>query len=214
LRESALVDSRAPSIILAVGRIPMTAKPIYEDLEIKIKQIELEILEYQRKNKVLNEDLTREIKRRKRVEKELEQVSHSLGERIKELNCLYSISKLRERTDFSLEDILQAIVDLIPPAWQYPEITCARIIFDGYEFTTINYKSSKWKLTRDIKVYSERVGTLEVCYLEEKSELDEVPFLREERNLIDAIAERIAKFIEREWAEDEIRKHRNRNEKR
>jgi hypothetical protein len=214
LRESALVDSRAPSIILAVGRIPMTAKPIYEDLEIKIKQIELEILEYQRKNKVLNEDLTREIKRRKRVEKELEQVSHSLGERIKELNCLYSISKLRERTDFSLEDILQAIVDLIPPAWQYPEITCARIIFDGYEFTTINYKSSKWKLTRDIKVYSERVGTLEVCYLEEKSELDEGPFLREERNLIDAIAERIAKFIEREWAEDEIRKHRNRNEKR
>lgn len=192
----------------------MTAKPIYEDLEIKIKQIELEILEYQRKNKVLNEDLTREIKKRKRVEKELEQVSHSLGERIKELNCLYSISKLRERTDFSLEDILQAIVDLIPPAWQYPEITCARIIFDGYEFTTTNYKNSRWKLTRDIKVYSERVGTLEVCYLEEKSELDEGPFLKEERNLIDAIAERIAKFIEREWAEDEIRKHRNRNEKR
>ncbi|MGD1974555.1 MAG: hypothetical protein PVG73_10835 [Desulfobacterales bacterium] len=192
----------------------MTENPIYEDLERKIHQLELDLLEYRRKNKVLKEDLTREIKRRKRVEKELEQVSHSLGERIKELNCLYSISKLRERTDFSLEDILQAIVDLIPPAWQYPEITCARIIFDGYEFTTINYKSSKWKLTRDIKVYSERVGTLEVCYLEEKSELDEGPFLREERNLIDAIAERIAKFIEREWAEDEIRKHRNRNEKR
>ena len=108
----------------------MTENPIYEDLEIKIHQLELDLLEYQKKNKVLKEDLTREIKKRKRVEKELEQVSHSLGERIKELNCLYSISKLRERTDFSLEDILQAIVDLIPPAWQYPEITCARIIFD------------------------------------------------------------------------------------
>jgi hypothetical protein len=184
----------------------------YEDLERKIHQLELDILEYQRKNKVLKEDLTREIKKRKRVEKELEQVSHSLGERIKELNCLYSISKLRERTDFSLEDILQAIVDLIPPAWQYPEITCARIIFDGYEFTTNNYKNSNWKLTRDIMVYSERLGTLEVYYLEEKSELDEGPFLREERNLINAIAERIAKFIEREWAEDEIRRHRNHNE--
>ena len=192
----------------------MTENSIYEDLEKKIKQLELEILKYQLKNKVLNEDLTREIKKRKRVEKELGQISHSLGERIKELNCLYSISKLRERTDFSLEDILQAIVELIPPAWQYPEITCARIIFDGYEFTTTNYKSSKWKLTRDIKVYSERVGTLEVCYMEEKLELDEGPFLREERNLINAIAERIAKFIEREWAEDEIRKHRNRDVKR
>ncbi|MGD8285384.1 MAG: hypothetical protein PVG08_14800 [Desulfobacterales bacterium] len=192
----------------------MAGKPFYEDLERKINHLEFEILKYQRKNKVLNEDLTREIKKRKRVEKELEQVSHSLGERIKELNCLYSISKLRECTDFSLEDILQAIVDLIPPAWQYPEITCARIIFDGYEFTTNNYKNSNWKLTRDIMVYSERLGTLEVYYLEEKSELDEGPFLREERNLINAIAERIAKFIEREWAEDEIRKHRNRDESR
>ena len=187
----------------------MTGKPIYKDLERRIKQLELEILEYQRKNKVLNDNLTRAIKKRKRVEKELKQVSHSLGERIKELNCLYSISKLRERTDFSLEDILQAIVDLIPPAWQYPKITCARIVFDGYEFTTTNYKSSRWILTRDIMVYSEKIGTLEVCYLEEKLELDEGPFLREERNLIDAIAERIAKFIEREWAEDELRKHRN-----
>ena len=192
----------------------MTENPIYKDLERKINQLELDLLEYQRKNKVLKEDLTREIKKRKRVEKELEQVSHSLGERIKELNCLYSISKLRERTDFSLEDILQAIVDLIPPAWQYPEITCARIIFDGYEFTTTNYKSSRWKLTRDIMVYSERVGTLEVGYMEEKLELDEGPFLREERNLINAIAERIAKFIEREWAEDEIRRHRNHDESR
>jgi hypothetical protein len=192
----------------------MTENPIYEDLERKIHQLELDLLEYRRKNKVLKEDLTRELKKRKRVEEELEQVSHSLGERIKELNCLYSISKLRERTDFSLEDILQAIVDLIPPAWQYPEITCARIIFDGYEFTTNNYKNSNWKLTRDIMVYSERLGTLEVYYLEEKSELDEGPFLREERNLINAIAERIAKFIEREWAEDEIRKHRNRDESR
>ena len=192
----------------------MTEKPTYEDLEIRIKQLEIEILEYQRKNGALNEDLTREIKKRKHVEKELKQVSHGLGERIKELTCLYSISKLRERTDFSLENILQAIVDFIPPAWQYPEITCARIIFNGSEFTTTNYKNSRWKLTRDIMVYSERVGTLEVCYLEEKSELDEGPFLREERNLIDAIAERIAKLIEREWAEDEIRKYRNRDESR
>jgi hypothetical protein len=191
----------------------MTGKPIYEDLEKRILQLELEILEYQRINKALNEDLSREIKKRELVEKELKQVSHSLGERIKELNCLYNISKLRERADFSLEDIMQAIVDLIPPAWQYPEISCARIIFDDYEFTTTNYKNSRWKLTRDIMVYSERIGTLEVCYLEEKLELDEGPFLREERNLIDAVAERIAKFIEREWAEAEIRKHRNHVEK-
>ena len=51
-----------------------------------IHQLELEILEYQRINKALNEDLSREIKKRELGEKELKQVSHSLGERIKELN--------------------------------------------------------------------------------------------------------------------------------
>ena len=77
----------------------MTGKPTYEDLERRNEQLELDILEYQLNNKVLNEDLIREIKKRRRVEKELKQVSHGLGERIKELNRLYSISKLRERTD-------------------------------------------------------------------------------------------------------------------
>ena len=52
----------------------MTEKPTYEDLERRIKQLELELLEYQKKNKVLNEDLTREIKKRRRVEKELKQL--------------------------------------------------------------------------------------------------------------------------------------------
>ena len=60
----------------------MTEKPAYEDLEKRIKQLEIEIMEYQRKNEELNEDLTREIKKRRRVKKELKQVSFSLGERI------------------------------------------------------------------------------------------------------------------------------------
>jgi len=54
---------------------------------------------------------------------------------------------------------------------------------------------------------------LEVCYLEEKPALDEGPFLKEAENLIGAIAESIAKIVEREWAETEIRKCRKKVEK-
>jgi hypothetical protein len=54
---------------------------------------------------------------------------------------------------------------------------------------------------------------LEVYYLEKKPALDEGPFLKEEKNLIGAIARTLAKIIEREWAEAEIRKHRNHVEK-
>jgi hypothetical protein len=156
----------------------------------------------------INEELNREIKELKRSGKEeLEMAAHKLRERIKELNCLYDISSFRDATDFSLDAILQAVVDFIPPAIQYPEITCARLIFGGYEITTKNFKDTRWKLSREITVNNEWIGTLEVCYLEEKPELEEGPFLKEAKNLINAVAESIAKIIEREEAEAEIRKH-------
>ena len=37
-----------------------------------------------------------------------------LGERIKELTCLYGIAKLAENTDLSLDQILRGIVELLP----------------------------------------------------------------------------------------------------
>ena len=213
----------------------MTGKPTYEELEQRIKQLEREVLEYVRKEKEfneerklheyshlrrtislmkINEELKKELKERTRADKEeLEQVSHRLKERIKELNCLYDISRFGANTDFSLDAILQAVIDFIPPAFQYPEITCARISFDRYAFTTKNFKDTRWKLAHEITVNNARIGTLEVCYLEEMPALDEGPFLREAKNLIGAIAESIAKIVEREWAEAEIRKHRNHVEK-
>jgi hypothetical protein len=224
-----VLNNIGESDIVMAGKLP------YEELEQRIKQLERETLEYVRKEKEfneerkllnyshirrtlslmkINEELKREIKERTRAdEEELEQVSHRLRERIKELNCLYDISGFGASTDFSLDAILQAVIDFIPPAFQYPEITCARIIFDRYEFTTENFIDTRWKLAHEITVNNERIGTLEVCYLEEKPALYEGPFLKEAKNLIGAIAESVAKIVEREWAEAEIRKHRNHVEK-
>ena len=209
----------------------MAGKPTYNELERKIKRLEKEVLEYIRKAKELNkkrkitegshirrtlslmhiiEEQDREIKELKRSDAgELGLISHRLQERIKELNCLYDISSFRDAIDFSMDVVLQAVVDFIPPAIQYPEITCARLIFAGYEVTTKNFRDTRWKLSREITVNNEWIGTLEVCYLEEKPELDEGPFLKEAKNLINAVAESIANIIEREKAEAEIRKHQD-----
>ena len=48
-------------------------------------------------------------------------------ERVRELTCLYGIDQVREREDLSFAQTLQAIVELLPPAWFYPQITRARI---------------------------------------------------------------------------------------
>jgi signal transduction histidine kinase len=139
-----------------------------------------------------------------RTDQLLRQRTRYLSERVKELNCLYGISDLVVKPGISLNEIFQGVVDFIPQSWQHPEITCARIILKGQEFTTKNFKDSIWKQTCDINIHGETVGKLEVYYLEQKPESQEGPFLAEERLLINAIAERLEWIIERQQAEEHI----------
>jgi len=140
----------------------------------------------------------------RQVEGELKQYTRDLSERIKELNCLYGVSNLVEKPGATLEEIIQGTLNLIPPSWQYPEITCARIILNGQVFTTDNFEETEWRQASDIRENSRRVGSFEVYYLEEKPESEEGPFLREERKLINAVAERLGKISERKRAEEEL----------
>ncbi len=121
----------------------------------------------------------------------------ALRERVKELTCLYSIAQIVERPDIALEEILQGITDILPPAWLYPDIACARIIFDGKSYLSSNFKDTKQTMSADIIVNNEKRGVIEVSYIEEKSELDEGPFLKEERDLIDTVAKEVVLIIER-----------------
>ena len=69
----------------------------------------------------------------------------ALRERIKELNCLYCIAQLAERYSDSLESLLKELVDFLPFSWQYPEITCARIVFKGETYKSKGFKVTKWR---------------------------------------------------------------------
>ncbi len=146
-----------------------------------------------------------DITERRQALQALRKRTHDLGERVKELNCLYGISNLVHRPDISLEEMLQGTVDLIPPGWQYPEVTCARITLEGQEFRTENFRETVWRQTSDIIVNGERSGAVEVCYLEERRESDEGSFLPEKGDLINAIAQRLGRVIERRQAEEALR---------
>jgi pyruvate,water dikinase len=136
---------------------------------------------------------------------------HELKERVKELNCFYRITKIVNDSRLSIDEALQKIVELMPPAWQYPDITCVRIILEGKkDFITENYKKTKWSLSSDIIVDEKKIGTLEVYYLEEKPSVGEGPFLVEERRLIDGIASVVGKFIEERRIKEELEQQRRR----
>ncbi len=150
-----------------------------------------------------------DITEKKLVEEELKEhrahLEYLVGERIKELNCLYGLSKIIEEKDITKEEILKRSVELLPPAWRFPEVTCARIIVDNKEYKTDNFKETMWKQASDIFVGKDKVGSVEVYYLEEMPEFDGGPFLKEERNLIDAITRRLGKDFERINAEQKLR---------
>lgn len=137
-------------------------------------------------------------------EKDLRNPAPTLSDRIKELNCLYGLSKLIEKADISIDEILAGLVILIPPAMQYPDICSAKISYYGREFKTPDYKETNWKQSSDIRVYGEKTGELTVSYLQEKPERDEGPFLKEERLLINALTERLGRVSERLQAEKEL----------
>ncbi|OGW44754.1 MAG: hypothetical protein A2Y66_08045, partial [Nitrospirae bacterium RBG_13_41_22] len=141
-----------------------------------------------------------------RLEELVKERTAALAERVKELKCLYGISTLTQMPESSLKEVIQNVVNVLPSGWKYPEITCVRILLEGQEFKTENFRKTVWKQDSPIISTGEQRAMVEVYYLEEKPERDEGPFLKEERGLIDDIAHQLAGFIERRRAEEEIRK--------
>ena len=128
----------------------------------------------------------------------------ALAERVKELTCLYGIAQIAGEPGISLEQVVQRIVELLPPAWQYPEIACARITLDGTSYTTgVSRECRCQKQTAEIMVGGASRGVVELVYTDEKPDLDEGPFLKEERSLIDAVAKQVALIIERREGEQD-----------
>ncbi|HOH30625.1 MAG TPA: histidine kinase dimerization/phospho-acceptor domain-containing protein, partial [Candidatus Hydrogenedentes bacterium] len=127
----------------------------------------------------------------------------ALQERIKELTCLLRMADIAGEPGISVEEILQQTVMSLAPAWQYPQITRARIVLDGCVYALPEFKAGIASQRADIRVQKEIRGYIEVHYLEEKPDLDEGPFLLEERNLLNAVARQVGAIVERKQAEQE-----------
>ena len=139
------------------------------------------------------------------AESPLKNASHDPGERVKELKYSYSISNLIRTPRISLAEILQRSVNLLPPAWQYPQITCARILLEDTEYKTDNFCETKWKLASKIREGDRQIGSVEVYFLEERPEKYEGPFLKKERTLINEVADYLSYVFEHNQVEKMLR---------
>ena len=125
----------------------------------------------------------------------------ALRERVKELTCLYGISRIAQNPEVGLEDALYRIVQLLPPAWQFPEIACARILLDDAPICSRDFREGPHRQAASLTIDGKPRGWVEVFYTSERAEFAQGPFLPEEESLIDSIARRVAALVERREAE-------------
>ncbi len=132
-------------------------------------------------------------------------ILHDLQERIKELTALHKSSTILQDDSKSTEEIMEEIVNILPDSWQYPDITAGSIIFEGREFKTDNFIRTAWRQSAFFNTGDDRTGIIEICYLQEKPFVFEGPFLKEERALIDSLANMLSSYSERKKAKEALK---------
>ena len=133
--------------------------------------------------------------------KAVKRTTTALQERVKELTCLLRMADIAGKPGISMEAILQQTTGLLVSAWQYPEVASARVVLDGQTYAAAGFRESPDGQRSDVLVRGVKRGFVEVIYVEPRPERDEGPFLREERNLIDAVAQQVGLIVERKQAE-------------
>ncbi|MFX0071934.1 MAG: PAS domain-containing protein, partial [Candidatus Hermodarchaeota archaeon] len=141
--------------------------------------------------------LSVDISERKVIEEKLIKSEYALRERLKELGCLYDLSRFIENPNTTIDNILQAASNRLTLAFRFPEIISVKIYFNDKEYRTHNYIETKWKLTSTERINGDILG-IEVYYNEDTAFLDEeVTFLKE-------FTSRVKNFLEIKKIEENL----------
>ena len=133
-----------------------------------------------------------------------------LDKHVRELRCLYDIASISGTPDITLETRFAEIVKALPRGFQHPEIACARIKLNGAEYRTDNYRPTGRRLSAEIIVGGDAAGTVEVGYSIAPPAMETGPFSKEERLLLDAVAERLGAITAHRQAEKALRESEER----
>jgi len=138
--------------------------------------------------------------------KVMDKATRDYKERVKALNCLYSFVDIATNDNLLIDGVCQEVANLIPSSWQYPEITCARIVLGDKVFKTINFRTTEWHQSADILVSGRKEGLLEVFSLQATPQIKIGPFLKEEEILLENVARLLGKIIEHKRMEEEMQR--------
>lgn len=114
-----------------------------------------------------------------------------LRERVKEMECLFEVSRSLRQTDAGIEPVLARIAEIIPRGFQHPQKAGARIRVGTTCRQTGSFQETRFRLAASIGGTGE-TGSVEVCYPADMEATDPSPFLPEETRLLEKIAGEIS----------------------
>ena len=129
------------------------------------------------------------------LEEALRKRTRELSERVKELDCLYSISDSLRHPEVSLEQVLDDIVNTVPKGYQCPARTWTRLTVAGQVFCSRHFRETSYCQSADIHVLRTQVGTIQV-FVPPPDSADVPTFLPEEDSLLEVVAVWIGEIIE------------------
>lgn len=139
------------------------------------------------------------------LEQQVQASTRHLHERVKELTTIYKVSEILRDDTQSIESVFTRIVALLPGGWQFPGICAACISFDGQRYTSDNYSENKAdEQTAPFVLQDGRSGSITVIYLKKMPAEAEGPFQKEERDLINALAEAIRIYFNKKIDQDAL----------
>lgn len=147
-----------------------------------------------------------DISDRRRAEEAFWNQQQKLDNRVRELATLYAMTGIVERPGITLDVVLREVASILPGGWFHPEDAGARIVLDDQEYLSAGFCETPWRQRSPLIIHGRIAGKIEICYRHEHPHRDEGPFLIEERSLINTVAERLGRTVERMRADEELRR--------
>ncbi|MGV3522593.1 MAG: response regulator [Candidatus Sericytochromatia bacterium] len=142
----------------------------------------------------------------KQAEARLQEQAVQLRERIKDIQCLYQVSRLSAQLDLQQHHFLEQVLSAILPGFQRTEPTGVAISWQGQDFVSADYVPEAKKLVSTLHYNGHDAGEIAVSVvLKQPLPSGHALFQAEEQELLDGLASLIGRTLERLDAQQAVK---------
>jgi two-component system NtrC family sensor kinase len=129
-----------------------------------------------------------------------------LKERVKELNCLYELSRVAWEATNDLDVIISKTLEILPNAMQHPSLAEAKISVHNENYSTRGFERAKDIIEEKLLFGKRSFGAIKVGYRRSERKSKSSRILPEEIRLLKTIARELSLVIHKSFIEEEKQK--------